>query len=151
MRKRKLRYRIGQDGFIESPEVADAKLLELNLRDSSLALTVEALAPGSGHLYELSCSGIVVMRIDRLTELNLSLDFFASADETSGVGLLNDDLMNSLFEHEGYKSSISRDQARQQIADRELFLFGNEPSCGCEIALICKKFAIYQVKPKGSE
>jgi len=140
-------YRISTDGYIEYPEVVDAKLLQLCLRGDSLEITLEALSNGSGYCYTLECSGIVIMRIDGLAVLNISLDFFASADSFGGVGIVNDALMNSLFEHDADNATISSRQAYQKIIDREFFLFGNEPSCGCEIALICRRLAIFMRSP----
>lgn len=137
-----IEYKTDIDGFIVVPELTDAKLLGLNIGIDSLSLVVEVIAGATRMTYQILCGGLVTVRIDKFSDVNISMDFFASTDSIKRRGLLNDDLIRSLFSGKNGAYPISKEAAIQQITDNTLILFGNEPSCGCEIAVICKELKV---------
>lgn len=138
-------YLINSEGFIEHPEITDAKLVNLEFAESNLHFAVQIWRSGAERRYRISCEEICAMRIDGLTGLNISLDFYASSDSSGRIGLLNGDLIESAFGGVQNEKIASKESAIRAIVNGDLILFGNEPSCGCEIAVVCKRVHILSI------
>lgn len=137
-----IKFNTDNDGFVVDPELTDAKLVGLNLRPDQLNIDVETLSGATSCFYSISCDGLVALRIDKIACLNISLDFFVSTGLSASGGKVNYDLIDSLFVEADDDQLARREAIVHQIADGSLVLFGNEPSCGCEISVVCKKIKI---------
>lgn len=145
MSKQIVKYITDQDGFIVIPEISDARLVKFDYLESAVLFVVETGSAGKLTQYEVSCINVLALRIDRFTKCNISLDFFVSASGDGVVGMVSEDIMTSLFEVDCDRSLMSLSQAREKVISREAILFGNEPSCGCELAVLCERFEIYEI------
>ncbi|MFV0663717.1 hypothetical protein [Denitromonas sp.] len=137
-------FQTDSDGFICEPELTDAGIESVHVQCDSIVLRLD-IPKGDGARFAITCQGIVASRIDHLTTQNISLDFFVSSAVKPGSATISKGLLDSLFGH-GQVVSVTRESAESMLQQGSAVLFGNEPSCGCEVAVLCRAVLVSSVQ-----
>ena len=124
-------------GAVVIPELTDVAICSLAYHVNSLSLEVKRFRSSQVETYRFTCGGIVALKIDNVTMNNVTMNFYCSTNGRQ----LSESIYSSLRD-ELRRLGLPDDDVRDRIQKGSIVLFGNEPSDGCEIAVLCTAVAL---------
>lgn len=132
-------------GFIFDPELTDSLIKAIRATPDSVEIHIEVQRKDVITRYAIECTGVLAYRIENLTEQNISMDFFVSSIRDSTPPRIDKDFLDFLFCRD-QPLSIERRDAERMLDTGVATLFGNEASCGCVFAVLCRTVTVNKVE-----
>lgn len=134
--KNEIPFTTNDESFLEHPEITDAKLTGLSWQEDKIYFLFETDTSKKSKKYCIAAEKIIALKISNLSNTNISMSLFISkkfANREMEIEILNSTKSAYNFNANGLQD------------EEDAFFFGNEPSCGCHISLICKSLRIYEI------
>jgi|JI8StandDraft_1071087.scaffolds.fasta_scaffold140162_1 hypothetical protein len=133
--EREVAFFTDSDSFLETPEITDAKLTELSWTDSKVDFYFQINRKTRATTYRITAKEIVFIKISNLEKLNITMSLFISNN------LAGRDMEIEMIQ----LVTSSGQQYDEEEFNQGVFFFGNEPSCGCQIYVICRSLRIFEL------
>lgn len=127
-------YEVDDNGIICAPEVSDVLVTSVCFSDGLLIIEV-CRERERFDWFRVSCKGVVACNLGNICMTNITMGFFVSSLSVP-LGAIGEDILASLHSN-NCSETTSHKNLLELITSGKYLLFGNEPSVGCEVALIC--------------